>query len=54
MTTIFAIMILFFVFLAIIFMMKIKNITLRLTKSIELNNKENKFEKNYQFIKGLF
>ncbi|GAA4771003.1 MULTISPECIES: hypothetical protein [Flavobacterium] len=54
MTQVLAIMIIFFVFLSIYFMIKIKNVAVRLTKSKELNNEENKFEKKYQFIRGLY
>jgi hypothetical protein len=54
MTQVLAIMIIVFVFLSIYFMIKIKNVTVRLTKTKELNNEENKLEKKYQFIKGLF
>lgn len=54
MTQVLAIMIIIFVLLAIIFMIKIKGIALQLTKSIEINNKENPLEKKYQFIKGLY
>jgi len=54
MTQVLVIMILIFVFLSMYFMIKIKNITVKLTKSKELNNEENKLEKKYQFIKGLF
>ncbi len=54
MVQVFAIMIIIFVFFSILFMIKIKNTTLKLTKSKELNNEENKLEKKYQFIKGLF
>jgi hypothetical protein len=48
------IMILSFIFFSIYFLIKIKNTSLKLTKSKELNNQNNKFEKKYQFIKGLF
>jgi len=54
MTQILAIMIIVFVVLSIVFMMKIKSTTLKIVKSKELNNEENKLEKKYQFIKGLF
>jgi hypothetical protein len=54
MTEVLVIMIVFFVFLAIFFMIKIKNTSLKFTKSLEINNKENEFDKKYQFIKGLF
>ncbi|MFZ4670723.1 MAG: hypothetical protein ACOYLT_01795 [Flavobacterium sp.] len=54
MTQVLALMIIVFVFLSIYFMIKIKNVAVRLTKTKELNNEENKFEKKYQFIKGLF
>jgi len=54
MTQVLAIMIIIFVFFSILFMIKIKNTALKLTKSKELNNEENKLEKKYQFIKGLF
>ena len=54
MTQILVIMISFFVFLAVFFMIKIKNTAVRLTKNNELNNAENKLEKKYQFIKGLY
>jgi hypothetical protein len=54
MTQVLAIMVLFFVFFSVYFMIKIKNTSVRLTKSKELNNEENKLEKKYQFIKGLF
>lgn len=54
MTNALVIMIIIFVALSIVFMIKIKNTSVRLTKSKELNNEENKFEKKYQFIKGLF
>lgn len=35
-------------------MIKIKNVTVKLTKTKEVNNEENKLEKKYQFIKGLY
>jgi len=54
MIQVFSIMILIFVLLAIVFLIRIKSITLRLAKSNELNNKENPLEKDYQFIKGLY
>lgn len=54
MTQFFAIMIIIFVFASIIFLIKIKSTTLQILKSKELNNEENKLEKNYEFIKGLF
>lgn len=54
MTQIFAIMVVVFVFLSVYFMIKIKNTAVKLTKSAELNNEENKLEKKYQFIKGLY
>lgn len=54
MTQVLAIMIIIFVGLSIVFMIKIKNTTLRITKDKELNNQDNPLEKNYQFIKGLF
>ena len=54
MTQVLAIMIIVFVFLSIYFMIKIKNISVRLIKSKELNNEENKLEKKYLFIKGLY
>lgn len=54
MTQVLVIMILSFVFFSIYFLIKIKNITLKLTKSKELNNVDNTLEKKYQFIKGLY
>lgn len=54
MTTFFVTIIIFFVFASIIFLIKIKSTTLQILKSKELNNEENKLEKKYQFIKGLF
>nr|WP_315175443.1 hypothetical protein [uncultured Flavobacterium sp.] len=54
MTQVLAIMIIVFVALSIVFLLKIKNTSLKISKSKELNNEENKLEKNYQFIKGLF
>lgn len=54
MTQVFAIMIIIFVLLAIVFMIKIKSVMLQISKSKEVNNKENPLEKNYQFIKGLY
>lgn len=47
-------MIIIFVLLSIVFLVKIKNLALKITKSKELNNAENQLEKKYQFIKGLF
>ncbi len=49
-----AVMIILFVLLAIVFMIKIKTTTTRLTKSKEINHKENPLEKDYQYIKGLY
>ncbi len=54
MTQILVIMIIFFVILSMIFMIKIKNITLKIAKLKELNNQENPLETKYQFIKGLY
>ncbi len=54
MIQILAIMIIIFVALSIVFMIKIKNTATRLVKSKEVNNQENPFEKDYQFIKGLY
>ena len=54
MTQIFAIIIILFVIASIVFLMKITLITLQILKTKELNNEENKLEKNYEFIKGLF
>lgn len=54
MTQIFAIMIIFFIMLSIFYMIKIRNIANRMTKSKELSKKENPLEKDYQFIKGLY
>lgn len=54
MIQVFSIMILIFVVLAIIFLIKIKSVTLQLIKSKEVNNKENQLENDYQFIKGLY
>jgi hypothetical protein len=54
MTQIFAIMIILFVLFSVVFLMKIKTTTLKILKNKELNNEENKLEKNYQFIKGLY
>jgi hypothetical protein len=54
MTQIFAIMIILFVFFSVVFLMKIETTTLKILKNKELNNEENKLEKNYQFIKGLY
>lgn len=48
------IMILLFVFFSVYFMIKIKNTSVKLTKSKEVNNQSNKLEKDYQFIKGLY
>lgn len=49
-----AVMIVLFVFFSVYFMIKIKNTSVKLTKSKEVNNEDNKLEKNYQFIKGLY
>lgn len=49
-----AIMVILFIGLSIFFMMKIKATTLKIVKNKGLNNEENKLEKNYQFIKGLY
>lgn len=54
MTQFFTIMIIVFVFASIVFLIKIKSTTLQILKTKELNNEENKLEKNYEFIKGLF
>lgn len=54
MTQVLVIMLLIFVFLSVILIIKIKNTAVRLTKTKELNNEENKLEKKYQFIKGLY
>lgn len=54
MTQVLVIMLLIFVFLSVILIIKIKNAAVRLTKTKELNNEENKLEKKYQFIKGLY
>lgn len=54
MTQVFAIMIIVFVLMAIVFMIRIKSVTLQIAKSKEVNNKENPLENNYQFIKGLY
>lgn len=54
MTQVFAIMIILFVLMAIVFMIRIKSITLQISKSKEVNNKENPLEKKYQFIRGLY
>jgi len=54
MIQVFAIMIIIFVLMAIVFMIRIKSATLQILKSKEVNNKENPLEKNYQFIKGLY
>jgi hypothetical protein len=54
MTQVLVVMILFFVFLSMYFMIKIKNTSVRLTKNKEINNEENKLDQKYQFIKGLF
>ncbi|HOZ75145.1 MAG TPA: hypothetical protein PLS51_04680 [Flavobacterium sp.] len=54
MIQVFAIMVIVFVALSIFFIMKIKSTTLKIIKTKELNNEENKLEKNYQFIKGLY
>jgi flagellar biogenesis protein FliO len=54
MTQVLVIMILSFVFFSIYFLIKIKNRSVKLTKSKELNNLDNKLEKKYQFIKGLY
>jgi hypothetical protein len=54
MTQVLVVMILFFVFLSVYFMIKIKNTSVRLTKNKEINNEENKLDQKYQFIKGLF
>ncbi len=48
------IMILLLVVLSIVFLIKIKNKSLQITKNQEVNKQENLFEKKYQFIKGLF
>lgn len=48
------IMIISFVFFSIYFLIKIKSISMKLIKSKELNNVDNKLEKKYQFIKGLY
>jgi len=54
MTAFFALMIILFVIASIVFLMKITLITLQILKTKDLNNEENKLEKNYQFIKGLY
>jgi uncharacterized membrane protein len=54
MTHVLVIMILLFVFLSVFFMIKIKNTSVRLTKNKEINNEENKLEKKYEFIRGLY
>ncbi len=54
MTQVFAIIVILFVFFSVFFMIKIKNTAIKITKSKELNNEENKLEKKYQFVKGLF
>lgn len=54
MIQVFAIMVLFFIVMSIYFMIKIKNTMVKITKTKEVNNQENKFEKDYQFIKGLY
>lgn len=54
MLNVFVIMIVVFVFMALYFMIKIKKTALQIKKTAELNNQENKYDKKYQFIKGLF
>jgi hypothetical protein len=54
MIQVFAIMIILFVVLSVVFLIKIKNVATRLMKTKEINNKENPLEEKYQFIKGLF
>lgn len=54
MIQVFSIMVIFFIGMSIYFMIKIKNTMVKITKSKEVNNQENKFEKDYQFIKGLY
>jgi hypothetical protein len=54
MTLFFVLIIIVFAFVAIIFLIKINLTTLQILKSKELNNEENKLEKDYEFIKGLF
>lgn len=54
MTQILALMILLFTGFSVVFLIKIKIMALKLTKTKELNNSENPLEKNYQFIKGLY
>jgi len=54
MIQVFAIMIILFVLLSLVFLIKIKNVATRLMKTKEINNQENPLEEKYQFIKGLF
>jgi hypothetical protein len=54
MIQVFAIMIILFVVLSVVFLIKIKNVATRLMKTKEINNQENPLEEKYQFIKGLF
>jgi hypothetical protein len=54
MTQVLAIMIVIFVLLAIVLMINVMGLMLQITKTKELNNRENPFEKHYQFIKGLY
>ena len=54
MTQTFVLMIIIFVFASIVLLIKIKSTTLQILKAKELNNEENKLEKDYEFIKGLY
>ena len=51
MTQVLVIMLLIFVFLSVILIIKIKNAAVRLTKTKELNNEENKLEKSINSLK---
>lgn len=54
MIQVFAIMIILFVVLSVVFLIKIKKVATRLMKTKEINNQENPLDEKYQFIKGLF
>ena len=54
MIQVFAIRIILFVVLSVVFLIKIKNVATRLMKTKEINNQENPLDEKYQFIKGLF
>lgn len=54
MTQVLALMILLFTGFSIVFLINIKILALKLTKTKEINNSENPLETDYQFIKGLY